>query len=419
MTEPANRHQHDDQLLPPFRWLTRAMSSWWLVGGMGLIVLLYLAAVYVPLGSRYLWQQRWIDVAQVQMTRWVPLHVAMLMLAVAVVWATLRRVAWRPRNLGAFVAAAGVAVVLFGVSFSLRYGVHGMVVVPPSDNSGLVLTTRYADPVERVLVVQFGPNPPFSVPLGSLPRWNDVPPAADLEGPLNLPLHVDPELGRQLDYRARLTIVGYLAAGELQDHPDGSTSAQSVPADARDADAQYLLPQRAMLAVRVEGESADGRTSRSLIWLPFEPGGIDRLMPTQRYEVPGLGSVGLAFRPVGRDLPFGLAMSGGGSAVTLHIAETNPATNQLMPMTRNDQLMVGDAWSYEPLRPGPGMSRIALTPLYPPELEAGVALDYVRLSSSPGRVVVIIGLSISAGGLVLWGIGGLISVRRRAATRLS
>ncbi|MEM1354741.1 MAG: hypothetical protein AAGC44_04580 [Planctomycetota bacterium] len=404
MTQPNTRHQHDDQLLPPLRWLTRAMGSWWLVACLGLIVGLYLLATFVPLGQRFLWQQHWFDSTQTQVMRWVPIHIAMLLLAVSVVWVTLRGVPWRLDNVGAFVAALGFAVAVFGLSLSMRFGVHGVIMVPRSDEGGMALTTNYADPVGRVLVVQYGPNPPLSIPLDPLPRWNDVPPSADGLGPLSLQLHTHTDLSRQLDYRVRLTVVGYLAAGEVSVDTAGQSTVRPGYGRIEQADGR-LLPDRAVIALRIESEDERGRTESSLVWLPFEPTGAERLMPTQRYDVPGFGSLGLAFRPVAHDLPFALGVSVPPSKTgiaTMHLAENNPSTNRMMPMLNKTGLKIGESWTHDPLAAAPEMRRVKLE-LVSLADSADQTLAKVRVSTAPGRLTLRVGAWVTLGGLVCWG----------------
>lgn len=389
------------------------MSSWWLVGGLALGVLGYLVFAFVPMGSRYLWQQRGLDLAQVQVLRWAPLHVVMLLLAVTVLWATLRRVAWRPRNLGAFVAALGLSAAIFGFSLSLRFGLYGIVLVPPSGDEGLVLTTNYADPVDRVLVVQFGPNPPLSIPLDRVPRWNDVPPDAEGRGPLDIALHASAELSQQLDYRVRLTAVGYLAAGEVQDGDDGSTSVVVASSGSRGNDGK-LLPHRAVLALRIDSEDEQGRAASMLVWLPFEPTGAERLMPTQRYEVPGFGSLGLAFRPVARDLPFALGVSvpTPSKTATLHLSETNPATNRMMPMIEKRGMWVGAGWTHEPIAARPGMERIHIELSSLPNNPTDGDTAMLRVLTRPGRLIIVVGGWVFVGGMGLWALSRLVLRRK-------
>lgn len=406
---PATTHQHDDQLILPLRWLTRAMGSWRMALALGLAVGLYLLAAYVPLGQRYLWQHRLIDTTQVQVLRWLPLHITMMLLAAGVLWATVRRLAWRAGNLGGFIAGLGIFTLLIGLSISLRFGAGGLIVLSPSTPDGLALTTKYADPIDRVLVFQFAGNPPTQVPLHGLPRWNDAPPSAnEYPHPLNIALQKDTPLGEQTGYRARVFVVGYLASGTLETDPaTGVTTATPTPGDERASEVN--LPLSALLALRIETEDEAGTQVSTLVWLAFEPDGMDRLMPTRRYNVPGLGNIGLAFRPMARDLPFALAVTPDKASATLHVSESNPATGGIMPVVDSGPVSYGKGWDVSPIRQLPAMKRVTLTPRPHPLTGIHSGLALVSLSSHPGRIAMSIGVITLFAGLVLWQIGSVVS----------
>lgn len=406
---PATAHQHDDQLNPPLRWLTRAMGSWRMVIALGLLVGLYLLAAYVPLGQRYLWQHRLIDATQVQVLRWLGLHIAMMLLAACVLWATLRGLAWRVRNLGGFIAGLGASTLLIGLSISLRFGAAGLILLTPSTPDGLALTTKYADPVDRVLVFQFANNPPTQISLDGLPRWNDDPPGeSGSYNTLGLPLHQDTALGEQLGYRARVYVAGYLASGTLATDPaTGLTTATPTRGDKRAN--EMNLPLSALLALRIESEDEAGTQVSTLVWLPFEPDGMDRLMPTRRYAVPGLGNLGLAFRPQAHDLAFALAMTPGKASATLHLSETNPTTGGIMPVVDSGPVHYDKGWDVTPIRKLPAMKRVTLTPRTHPLTELHGGLSLVSLGSHPGRIAINIGVITLFAGLVLWQLGRVIS----------
>jgi len=326
----------DRQLPLPMRWLTRAMSSWWTIGVLGAFVVGTTAVAHVPVGGRYLWQSRLIDSTQQSVLTWWPLMTAAWLLAAAVAWAALRRLAWRWDNLGRFVAAIGLAIILVSQSWAFRTQTTGVSAVPVTPTQGeqadplaLTYTTHYGDVQHRQLIVMVGGAAPIAVSVDDLPRWND----AAGEAMPKIKLHEDPKLATTFGFSTRITAVAYIADGELTDEPDGTQTAAPTPTESRDTTA-LPYPADALVAIRVEVEHDDGETDTTTVWLPFEPEGTESLSPDRFYQVEGLGTVGLAFRPAQRKLPF--AMAGTAQSpreyATIFIADSDSDGNILQPV---------------------------------------------------------------------------------------
>jgi len=325
--------EQDRQLPPPLRIFTRAMSSWWTIGVLVVFVVGYVALALVPLGGRYLWQLRFIDSTQQQVLTWWPLQAAAILLAVVAVWSALRRLPLRLANLGAFLAVFGFATILVSQSWAFRYQSTGIAAVPISQASdeantdplSLTYTTRFGDTSERVLTVMLSSQAPVQVPLTALPRWND---AAGDNCP-TLKLHDDPKLQSALGYQVRITTIAYVADGTLTQQPDGTQAVTPTPDGQRNTTA-LPYPARALLSLQFVVDSEAGDTTTTTLWLPFEPEGTDSLVPNRFFNIKGLGSVGLAFRPMSKKLPFAMAGKGWQSGVvekdylgTIYIADSN------------------------------------------------------------------------------------------------
>jgi len=385
----------DDQLPAPLRWATRLFSSLWVLGGLTVLVVGYVAAALVPVGGRYLWQAPWIDATQVGVLKWTPFHVALLLLVCVLVWTTLRRVAWRWRNLGVFVLVVGVALALVGLSTGWRYQVRGLLAVNEADDPG-VLQTRYLDPTQRVLFVQIGSNPPQQVPLDGLPRWHDS--GADA---LLIPLHQHPGLRSQLEFRAQVHAVAYIADGALDAEGNEPGVGVLSPRPTPQADRDWPLrnsPARSLLALRFTANSSDGPEGETTVWLSFDLAAGQRVMPQQSYEVPGLGPVRLAFTLANKDLGFAVgAQEEVRAQVSMSIADTDPTTRQVIPPVTYD-LIGGQSVIYKPVAPEPTLRNVTLT--------AGTRHDakppeWITVSSTPALLPVYLGSAITALGLLL------------------
>lgn len=300
-----------DQALPaPLRILSRAMSSWWTILVLGLFVVGYVAAAHAPLGERYVWQWRMFDTTQHAVLTWWPLMVAAWLLAIVLLWSAMRRLPWRIDNLGAFVAVLGLVIILISQSWAFRSQSIGIAAVPISESTGdaqadalsLNYTTRYGDTHDRALVVMAGGGAPITIPLTGIPRWND----ATGDAMPTIKLHDHPKLASLIGYGTRITTSAYLADGTLTETEDGTQTAEPTEAGFRNLTA-LPYPGNALLALEITTDTEDGGTQTTTAWLPFEPEGTDTLVPERFFQVEGLGSVGLAFRPASKKLPFALA----------------------------------------------------------------------------------------------------------------
>jgi hypothetical protein len=331
--------EQDRSLPAPLRWLSRAMSSWWTIGVLSVFVVGYVAAAHVPLGERYVWQWRMFDTTRHAMLTWWPLLVAAWLLAAVVIWSAMRRLPWRGENIGAFVAVLGLAIILVSQSWAFRSQSVGIAAVPITssiedrqiDALALNYTTRFGDTHERVLVVMAGGGAPVTLPLDDLPRWND----ATGDDMPRIKLHDDPRLSAILGFGTRITTSAYLADGELAETDDGSQSATPTQPGFRDYDA-LPYPANALLALDITADLEDGGTKTTTVWLPFEPDGTDSLVPQRFFPVPGLGSVGLAFRPANKKMPFALASSMSPPpekmfSATVHIADADDDGRLVQP----------------------------------------------------------------------------------------
>lgn len=304
--------EQDQQLWLPIRWLTRAMSSWWTVGLLAIPIVAYVYQAHYPIGGRFLWQHRTIDATQLQVVNWWPLQAAALTLALVVLWTAIRRLPMTLDSFGRYIAVIGLATVLVSQSWAFRYQTMGVAAVPLSETTAtgqldplsLTYTTRFGDIEVRELVVMIGGTQPVAIPLNGLPRWND---AAAEQMPV-LKLHDDPRLAGLLNFRVRITPVAYVADGSLDETEDGTQTVTPTPDDRRDM-TNLPYPAKAMLAVRFEVDSDDEQTATTTVWVPFEPEGTDSLIAKRFYNIEGLGSVGLAFRPKASKLPFAIAAS--------------------------------------------------------------------------------------------------------------
>ncbi len=312
---PNPHYQHvleQDRALPaPVRWLTRAMSSWWLIMTLSLFVAGTVAFALVPVGGRYLWQHRLIDATQQQVLTGWPLITGAWLLAAVILWAGFRRLPWRMDSLGRMVCVLGLAIILVSQSWAFNQQTTGVAAVPvsPSDASGkpdpltLTYTTRFGDPTERVLVVMVSGADPVQVPLDRLPRWND----ATGEAMPSIKLHKDPALAATVGFETRIVPTAYVADGTLSENEEGQQTATPTPTGGRNQTA-LPYPSNALLAVEITTDTDTGTTTTTA-WLPFEPEGTDVIAPTRFFSVEGRGQIGLAFRPVSRKLPFAMALT--------------------------------------------------------------------------------------------------------------
>ena len=299
-----------DQALPALlRWLSRVMSSWWTIFSLALLVVGYVFFAHVRIGDQYAWQWRAFDTTQHAMLTWWPLLIAAWLLAIVLLWSAMRRLPWRADNLGAFIAVIGLAIILVSQSWAFRSQTVGIAAVPISEATGntqadalaLNYTTRYGDTHDRVLVVMVGGAAPITIPLDDIPRWND----AAGEAMPKLKLHDHPKLASAIGYGTRITTSAYIADGTLTETEDGTQAATRN--EGLDRSPNTLpYPANALLALEITADLEDGGTQTTTAWLPFEPEGTDSLVPKQFFPVDGLGSVGLAFRPASKKLPFAL-----------------------------------------------------------------------------------------------------------------
>lgn len=396
MTTPPAPPQHpDDQLPAPLRWATRLFSSPRLVVVLGIVCVLYLAAAYLPIGGQFLWQSRGIDASQSAVLGWIGFHIAWLLLACSIVWTTARRLAWRWRNLGVFIAVLGLAAAMGGQSIGWRFSTHGLLAVQSIADDDAALQTRYLDPTQRVLTVQIGTSPPQAVYLDGLPLWHDVGPES-----IAMPLHQHPGLRSQLDYRAQVHVTGYIADGTLSDEADAAGQRVIVPKVTSIAERGWPLtdcPPHALLGLRFTTNGSEGPSGETIVWLPFDLAAGQRVMPPQAYDIPGLGRVHLAFTLAGQDLGFAVAAEPAGpEQVTLNIVDTDPVTRRIIPALTHP-LRSGESTSYPPANPMPGMRNIKLT--------AGPGMDHnppqwVEVTSRPTQRFTTIALAIAAAGML-------------------
>jgi hypothetical protein len=330
-----------DQALPaPLRWLSRAMSSWWTILVLGVYVVGYVAAAHAPIGGRYIWQWRMFDTTQHAVLTWWPLLVAAWLLAAVIVWSAMRRLPWRVDNLGAFVAVLGLAIILVSQSWAFRSQSIGIAAVPISESTGdaqtdalsLNYTTRYGDTHDRVLLVMVGGAAPITIPLEGLPRWND----ASGEDMPKLKIHDEPKISAVIGFGTRITTNAYIADGTLTETDDGTQSPEPTEPGFRDMDS-LPYPASALLALEITTDLEDGGTKTTTAWLPFEPEGTDSLVPERFFPIEGLGSVGLAFRPASKKLPFAIAAKAESSReyATIFLADADTDGRLLQPSTFN------------------------------------------------------------------------------------
>ncbi|MEM9345213.1 MAG: hypothetical protein AAGB26_01220 [Planctomycetota bacterium] len=300
-----------DQALPgPVRWLSRGMSSWWTTLMLGGLVIGYVAAAQVPLMGRYIWQWRALDTTQAEMLSKWPLLVAAWLLAAVIVWSALRRLPWRIENLGAFVAVLGLVMILISQSWAFHSQTIGIAAVPITEAKGDAEIdvfslpppiTTYGDTHDRVLVIMARGGAPVTIPLEGLPRWNDT----TGDAMPRLKLHDNPRLSTVVGFGTRITTSAYIADGALTENDDGTQSVKPTEAGFRDMKS-LPYPANALLALEITTDLKEGGTQTTTAWLPFEPQATDSVVPKQFFNVEGLGSVGLSFRPASRKLQFAL-----------------------------------------------------------------------------------------------------------------
>ena len=348
--------QHpDDQLPAPLRWATRLFSAWWTLGGLALVIALYLIVAFVPVGGSYIWQTRLIDLPQAKLLTWLPFHLLLFLFVCVLIWTALRRVAWRPRNLGVFIVVLGIAIAISGQSTHWRYQTRGLLAVQSPDAQPLPLQTRYLEPTQRILFVQIDNTIPQQVPLDALPNWHD----RTTDAPA-LPLHQHLGLRSQLNYRAQVHAIAYIAHGTLATHDTVS------PTPTPPADREWLYnncPTQPLVALRFTTNSADGPAIETIVWLPFDIAAGQRAVPPQAYDIAGLGVVRLAFTLASNDLGFAVAAEPdpSGSSITLHIIDTDPTTRQIIP-ARQTSLADGMRYHYDPIAPRPTLRHAIMSP---------------------------------------------------------
>jgi hypothetical protein len=407
-TPPAPPPHPDDQLPAPLRWATRLFSSPRLVVALALVCGLYLVAAYLPIGGRYLWQAQPIDAPRSAVLGWTGFHVAWLLLACSIVWTAIRRLPWRPRNAGWFLAALGTAAAMAGWSTGWRFSTHGLLAVQSIADDATALQTRYLDPTQRVLTVQIGTSPPQAVYLDGLPLWHDAGPDT-----IAMPLHQHPGLRSQLDYRAQVHVVGYVADGTLTREADAEGRPTVTPRVTPGGQRHWPLPDcppRALIGLRFTANGSEGPEGEAVVWLPFDLAAGQRVMPPEAYDIPGLGRVHLAFTLAGRDLGFAIAAEPTGPGqVTLNLVDTDPATRRIIPaLTR--PLGSGATTRYEPANPVPGLSRVTLT-AGPSERDA--APRWVEVTSRPTQRFTRMSLLVAGAGLLVGGAVRLLGARRK------
>lgn len=333
--------EQDAQLPAPLRWLTRAASSWWTIGLLGTLVVGYVLAALVPIGGRYVWQWRALDTTQHAMLTWWPLMTGAWLLAAAVLWSAMRR---RPMHwdcLGRYICVLGLAMILALQSWSFRHQTTGVVAVAAAEIDGgtqtdplsLTYTTRFGDTTDRELVIMVAGVQPVPITLDGLPRWHDA--AGDALPAMRL--HDDPRLSSTLGFKVRITPTAYVADGSLDEQPDGKQTATPMPSEQRNYTA-LPYPGNALLAIEFEVDPDEGEPATTIVWVPFDPSATDSLVPRRFYNVQGLGSVGLSFRPTSRKLPFAVAgATPSGSdlnkfaELTLYAADADPEGRLLEP----------------------------------------------------------------------------------------
>lgn len=333
--------QQDQSLPAALRWLSRAMSSWWTILVLGGYVVGHVAAAHVPISGRYIWQWRIFDTTQHAMLTWWPLLVAAWLLAAVILWSAMRRLPWRIDNLGAFITVLGLAIILVSQSWAFRSHTTGIAAVPISETTcnaqadalSLSYTTRYGDTHDRALVVMVGGAAPITIPLHGLPRWND----ATGEAMPTLKLHDHPKIASIIGYGTRITTAAYLADGTLTETQDGTQAAEPTETGIRNL-TRLPYPANALLALEITTDLEDGGTKTTTAWLPFEPEGADAIAPKNFFPIEGLGSVGLAFRPASKKLPFALGASTGQfiskqAILRLHLADTDTQGKLLEPVS--------------------------------------------------------------------------------------
>ncbi|MFI4860156.1 MAG: hypothetical protein ACIAXF_05685 [Phycisphaerales bacterium JB063] len=396
MPKPTSSTPHpDDQLPTPLRWATQLFSSWWVLGLLALLLAGYTIAAFVPVAGRYLWQAPWLDIAQSQMLGWLPFHLLLMLSVCVLLWTTLRRVPWHWRNLGLYLSAIGIATALLGLSTAWRFQTRGLLAVQTINDEAGALQTRYLDPVKRVLFVQVGNEQPQQVPLAGLPRWHDR--GSDT---LTVPLHQTPGLRSQLNYRAQVHIVAYLAHGQLEPGNDSPDTLRSVPTPL--ADRGWPLkdcPPDALIAVRFTANSAAGPAGETTVWLPFDLAAGQRVLPPQTYEVAGLGPVRLAFTLASQDLGFAIAAEPAPEqqAVTVRIVDTDPKTRQIIPaMTQT--LPPNASMRYEPATPQPTLQQAVLAP---GPSTGDTPPRWVTLRSTTAQGITLLGAALVVAGLLL------------------
>lgn len=310
-----------------------------MISALAVFVVGYVAAAHAPIGGRYVWQWPTFDTTRHAMLTWSPLIVSAWLLAGVLIWSAMRRLPWRIDNLGAFIAVLGLAIILISQSWAFRSQTLGIAAVPISESTGnaqadalsLNYTTRYGDAHDRVLVVMAGGGAPITIPLDDIPRWND---ATGDRMPV-IKLHNHPKLASVIGYGTRIKAKAYLADGTLTETEDGTQTAEATGDGFRDIKS-LPYPSDALLALEITTDLEDGSTQTTTAWLPFEPEGTDSLVPDRFFPVEGLGSVGLAFRPASKKLPFALAAKSPDDKekwelLELSISDTDPQGRLLEP----------------------------------------------------------------------------------------
>lgn len=151
----------------------------------------------------------WLEMTELEFYSWWPMQVILILFVLNMIWATLRRIAFKFVNIGVLTVHAGIVVIALGSVLYGHFKVEGDTILWRRDLGGTFENVFY-DAHEPALYIDID-DQQLMVPIPELPRYNDY--ALDT---LDIPLHAHPAVRDLLGDEVRLTIPGFMPYADLE-----------------------------------------------------------------------------------------------------------------------------------------------------------------------------------------------------------
>jgi len=153
-----------------------------------------------------------LEMTELEFYTWWPMKLLLGLFLANMVWATIRRIAFRFENIGVLSVHTGIVLIALGSLFYGHFKLEGDILLWRRDLGGTPEHVFYDATRPALHFLDEAGEPLLMLPLDALPRYNDAPPS---EGGPGIPLHASPAFREVFGPELEATVSGFYAWAEL------------------------------------------------------------------------------------------------------------------------------------------------------------------------------------------------------------